>query len=103
MLHLVWRKAVVVYQRWRVAGRFPMPTLPWREIVAGAERPSGVCWLWVPDVRDGGDDFPRYGDSVGCMVSGDVVGDHTEERSQRAGTAAGVGLEELRDRVDVVA
>ena len=80
-----------------------MPTLSRREILAGAGRSSGVCWVWKPDVGDIWDDFPRYQDCFGYMVPGDVVGDHSEERSQRFGTAAGVGLEKLRDRVDVVA
>ncbi len=64
---------------------------------------AGVCRLWVSEVGDGGDHIPRYTDPVGGLVSSDVVGDHTEERRQRLGTAAGAGLEELRDGLDVAA
>ena len=80
-----------------------MPTLPRWEVVAGAGRIARVCWLWMPDVGDGEDDLPRYKDPFGGVVPRDVVGDHPEEWSQRFGTAAGVGLEKLRDCVDVVA
>ena len=79
-----------------------MPTLRWWQGVARADA-AGMCRLWVSDVGDRRDDIPRYADPFGGLVSGDVVGDNAEERRQRSRTAAGVGLEELRDGLDVAA
>ena len=67
-----------------------MPALWRRQVVAGTSGAAGVCRLRVPDFGDGGDDFPRYAYTVAGLVSSDVVDDHAEERSQRAGTTAGV-------------
>ena len=48
-----------------------------------------VLWLSASDLGHGGDDFPGHAKAVGDVVSGDVVCDEPEERSQRAGVAAG--------------
>lgn len=73
-----------------------------KEGVARA-RDLGMCRVRVPDVGDGGHDFPGYADSLAGLVSGHVVGDEPEERRQRAGPAASSGPEELRDGMDVAA
>ena len=41
--------------------------------------------------------------TIGPMVSGGVVGDQPEERGQRHGLAARIGLEELQDGLDYAA
>ena len=64
---------------------------------------SGVWWLRVSDLGDGWNDISGHPDSPRGVVSGDVVDDDAEERRQRLGTATGVGIEELRDGLDVAA
>src|ERR1700728_2998563 len=86
-----------------LAGGVPLPALRRRQVVAGERDAAGVRWLWVSDVGDGGDNIPGYPDAFGRLVSGDVVGDHAEEWCQRLGTTAGVGLEEVRDGLDLAA
>ena len=66
--------------------------------MAGARHASGVRWLRVSDVGDGGDYIPGYADSFSSLVPGDVVGDHAEEWRQRPGTTAGIGLEACNPR-----
>lgn len=85
-----------------VAFGFCLSAVRIAEGVASA-RALGMCPVRVPDVGDGGYDFPGYADSLAGLVSGHVVGDEPEERCQRAGPAASTGPEELPDGMDLAA
>ena len=86
-----------------LAGRVPVPALRRGQIMAGARHVTGVCGLPEPNIGHCRDDISGHPDATGGLVSGHVVGDDTEKRSQRTGLAAGVGTEELRDGLDVAA
>ena len=63
-----------------MAGWLPLSTL-WRwAVVAGARGAVGVRGLRLPNLSDSGNDLPGHPDPVAHLVSGDVVGDHPEER-----------------------
>ena len=86
-----------------LAGRVPVSALRRGQIVARAGNITGVCGVWEPDIGHCRDDISGHPDALVGLVSGDVVGDDAEERSQCPGLAAGVGPEELRDGLDVAA
>ena len=77
-----------------VARGFPLSTLRIGEGLAGA-RSVAVRRMWVPNLRDRRDNFPRHAHAIGSVVSRHVVGDDAEKRSQCVGAAAGAGAEEL--------
>src|SRR5271169_3893038 len=52
---------------------------------------------------DGGDNFSRYANSADGLVSCYVVGDQSEEWSQRLGATASLGLGELPDGLGLAA
>ena len=58
-------------------------------------RSEGVCRMWVPDFGHSRNDLPGYADSLASVVSRHVVGDHTEERGERVGTATSAGTEKV--------
>ncbi len=62
-----------------------------------------MCELRPPSLGDGRDDLPGYAHPAHALVSGDVVGDHAEERRQRSGAAAGIGLGKLPNRLGLAA
>ena len=86
-----------------LAGGVPLPALRRGQVVAGTRDVTGVLRLWRSDVGDGGNHISGHADAFGRLVSGDVVGDYSEERRQCLGPAAGVGSEELRNGLDVAA
>ena len=71
--------------------------------VRHAQRPMGVRRLPPPDFGDSGNGFSGQPPASDSLVSGSVVGDQPEERSQRHGLAAGAGVKELQDGLDSVA
>lgn len=73
----------------------------WRaEGVAGVGAAVGVLWVPSPDFGDCGNDLSGQPPAIDPVVPGGMVGDQPEERSQRHGLAARVGLEELQDGLD---
>jgi len=71
--------------------------------LAAAIGAPAVCRLRASDLRDGGDDFPRYPDSADDLVSRHVVGNQSEERRQCPGATASLGLGELPDGLGLAA
>jgi hypothetical protein len=74
-------------------------------VVARARSAGRVCRLWISDLGDGRDHIkiPGHEDTVAGLVPGDVVGNGSEERCQCFGAAARIGLEEVRDSLDLAA
>ena len=62
-----------------------------------------MCRLWISDIGEGRDHIPGHEDTVAGLVPGDVVGNDSEERRQCFGAAARIGLEEVRDCLDLAA
>ena len=86
-----------------LAGWLRVPAL-WRaEGVAGVGSAVGVRGVSSPDFGDCGNDLSGQPPAYDPVVSSSVVGDQPEERSQRHGLAACVGLEELQDSLDYAA
>ena len=77
-----------------------VPTLSRAEGMAGVGSVVGVRSLSSPDFGDCGNDLSGQPSALDLVVSGGVVGDQSEERSQRHGFAARTGLEELQDGLD---
>lgn len=86
-----------------LAGRILLPTLRGSEGMAGLGFAVGMRGLPPPGVRDLGHDFSGQPAASDFMVSGGVVGHQPEERRQRHGLTARVGLEELQDGLDLAA
>ena len=84
-----------------MAGRFPLPALRQRPVVAGPRSLAGVRELRLPNFSDSRDDLPGHANSFAGLVPGHVVGNHSEERRQRFGVATGARAEELRDSLGV--
>lgn len=59
--------------------------------------------LRPPDLGHGGNSFSGYENAFDGVVSGHVVDDESEERSQRAGPTAGAWMGQLPDGLDVSA
>jgi len=73
----------------------------WRaEGVASFGTAVGMHGVPSPDFGDCGNDLSGQPPAIDLVVPGGVVGDQPEERSQRHGLAACVGLEELQDGLD---
>ena len=68
--------------------------------MAGVGATLGVRGVPSPDFGDSGNDLSRQSPAVDPVVPGGVVGDQPEERSQRHGSAARVGLEDLQNGLD---
>ena len=68
--------------------------------MAGVGTAVGVRWVPSPDFGDCGNDLSGQSPAIDLVVPGGVVGDQPEERSQRHGLAARVGVEELQDGLD---
>lgn len=77
-----------------------VPALWWAEGVAGVGDAVGVLRVPSPDFCDCGNDLSGQPPAIDPLVSGGMVGDQPEERSQRHGLAARVGREELQDGLD---
>jgi len=77
----------------------------WGELYRTAQGLSlaGMSLSQAAPVSIAGDYLPGHEDSFAGLVPRDLVGDDPQERCQRFGTATRVGLEELRDRLDVAA
>src|SRR5712692_11252083 len=86
-----------------MAGWFSMPSMLKLEGGHGSCHLVPVLQLSASDLGDGGHDFPRHAQAFGDVVSGNVVCDEPEERSQRAGVAACARAGWLRDGLDLVA
>ena len=86
-----------------VARWFSMPALSGIEGCHGPRHLVPVLRLSASDLSHGRHCFPGHPEAAGDVVSGDVVRDESEERCQRAGTAASVGAGQLRDSLDVAA
>ena len=78
----------------------PVSALRWSESVAGVGCSVGVRGVSSPSFGDCGDDLSRQPCAIDPLVSGSVVGNQPEERSQRNRLAARVGFEELQDGLD---
>ena len=63
--------------------------------MAGSRCAVGVRPLRLANFGDSGNDFPEDAHALAGMVSRHVVGDHAEERCQRAGAATSARLEEI--------
>lgn len=86
-----------------LAGWLRVPAL-WRaEGVGGVGSAVGVRELSSTDFGDCGNDLSGQPPAIDPVVSGGVVGDQPEERSQRHGSAARIGFEELQNGLDHVA
>src|SRR5579864_5024290 len=70
-----------------------VPALWWAEGVAGVGDAVGVLRVPSPDFCDCGNDLSGQPPAIDPLVSGGMVGDQPEERSQRHGLAARVGRE----------
>jgi len=57
----------------------------------------------TPGLGDGRNDFPGHAHPADRLVSSDVVGDHTEERCECLGVAAGFGVGKLPNRLGLAA
>ena len=68
--------------------------------MAGVGAAVGVLWVPSPDFGDCGNDLSGQPPAIDPVVPGGMVGDQPEERSQRHGLGARVGLEELQDGLD---
>ena len=68
--------------------------------MAGVGAAVGMRGVSSPGFGDCGNDLSGQPPAIDPMVPGGVVGDQPEERSQRYGFAARVGLEELQDGLD---
>lgn len=71
--------------------------------MAGIGFAVGMRGLPSPGLSDLGHDFSGQPAASDSMVSGGVVGHQPEERCQRHGLTARVGLEELQDGMDLAA
>lgn len=78
-----------------LAGRFSVPALRRRSLLAGAGGAAGMRRLWPPNLSDRRDSFPRHAQAAGGLVSSDVLRYHPEERRQCPWTATSAGLGEL--------
>src|SRR6516162_8750119 len=86
-----------------VARGFPLPALRPRPVLASPWSFAGVRGLWLPNFGDSGDYLLGHADAIADLVPRHVVGDHAEERRQRAGSATGTRAEELRDSLGLAA
>jgi len=86
-----------------VALRFALSTLRVPEIVAFKKGVAAVRRLWVPNLRCGGNDPSGHPHFFTVVVPRHVVDYHPEERHQRFGTPASVGLEEVRNSLNLAA
>ena len=78
-----------------VAGRLPLSALWVPGEFAGKEGPAAVWCLSTSDFGDGGNDLAGHPHSSASVVPSHVVGDHPEERSQRAGIATHTGITQI--------
>ena len=87
-----------------LARRIPLSDLRPPEGVASAPPAVRVCRLWPPpDVRHGWDDLPGHPQPAHRLVSGDVGRHQSEDRDERADAAAGAGLGQLPNGLDLAA
>src|SRR5262245_32279467 len=76
--------------------------MPTPEGVAGAGRAAvALCRMWTSDLGNIGHDLPRHADAVDDVVPSDVVGHQPEDWRQRVGSAAGPGVAQLQDGVEL--
>jgi len=68
--------------------------------VASVGSAVGVRRAPWSDFGDWGDDLSGYPPALDLVVPGGMVGDQPEERGERHGLAASVGLEELQGGLD---
>ena len=80
-----------------------MSTLRSRQSVAIAFGSVAVCELRSPGLGNRRNDLPGHAHPADVLVPGDLVGNHTEERCQRSGAAAGIGAGKLPDSLDLAA
>src|ERR1041385_7360659 len=78
-----------------VARGVPVPALRRRQGLGGWCHPFPMFGLRPPDLSDRGYLVPRYAEASHHLVSGYVVCDQPEERSQRTGFTAGPGTGQL--------
>ena len=64
-------------------------------------RAFGLSEMSVSSFGHGGNDFSRHAQTIDALVSCDLVGYFSEERSQRTWNTAYLGFRELRNSVDV--
>ncbi len=86
-----------------LAGRFPLPTLRLRSLLAGTVSAHAVPSMWPLNVGNGGDHLPRHAETIGGLVSGHVLVGQPEERGQCPGVAEGAGIGQLQDGLDMAA
>lgn len=78
-----------------------MSSMRYPESLAYATRPLGMRRLWPSILGDRGNDISGYAKAVEPVVSCDVVRHQSKDRRQRFGIAAGSGIGQLPDRLDV--
>ena len=78
-----------------LAGWLLLSTLWVPREFAGEEGPAAMWCLSTSDFGDGRNDLSGHPYPSARVVSSHVVGDHAEERSQRAGIAAGTGIAKI--------
>ena len=86
-----------------VAGRVSLSVLRRHQGVAAELGLVAVCELRPQSLGDGRNDLPGYAHPAHGLVPGDVVGDRSEERRQRSGSATGVGSGQLADCLGLAA
>ena len=64
---------------------------------------AGVCEMSVPGLGHSRHDFSGYAEIIDPMVSGNLVGGHSEERRQRLGRAADSGTGQLHNGMGLAA
>ena len=72
-----------------------MPALSGIEIRHGSCHFVPLLRVSATDLSDGRHNLPGHAEALGEVVPRDVVRDESEEWSQRAGVAAGLGVGEL--------
>ena len=71
--------------------------------LAGSDGAAAMRRVWTADLGGGGHDLSRHAHPVAHVVPRHVVGQQSEDRGERQGAPAGLGVGELRDGVDLAA
>ena len=86
-----------------LAGRLCVSTLPGKVGLDNPAQSSGLLGMPASSIADGRDDFSGHAQTAGPVVSGDLVGNGAEERSQCPGAATHSGTGELLHCLDLAA
>ena len=78
-----------------------LPSLRQPRVLDYWKSPYPLCSVQAPDVSNGWHDLSGYPYPIDGLVSRDLVGHDSKERSQRLGPATNSRTEELRNRMDL--